>query len=158
MPYSILKVLKQNNQTRWLHLVLYPTTFSRFSNYAAMLAVHLSFCTLQHSQGSKANTFIQMDDACFVPYSIFKVLKQNCKSPTDYQVLYPTAFSRFSNSMMAQKHIMIVLYPTASSRFSNYVWISISDQLVLYPTAFSRFSNLQKTLMHTVPQTSLLAF
>ena len=114
MPYSILKVLKQNNQTRWLHLVLYPTAFSRFSNRIASLLRIIRFCTLHHFQGSQTMAALLPSMTSFVPYSIFKVLKQDEQIASDDYVLCPTAFSRFSN---LQKNLNAYSTPNKPSCF-----------------------------------------
>lgn len=68
IPHDTLKVLKQNNQTRWLHLVLYPTTFSRFSSAVIDAVFAKWFCTLRHAQGFQA--IQQLCQACQRFYTI----------------------------------------------------------------------------------------
>ena len=100
-------------------LVLYPTTFSRFSS-AVIDAVYAKWLyTLQHSQGSQVIGHNKLSPLSFVPYSIFKVLKRMESAKRHFSVLYPTAFSRFSNRLVDIYSLHNVLYPTAFSRFSS---------------------------------------
>ena len=83
--------------------VLLPTAFSRFSSsqhaieHSTMGLYHTTFSRFSSRSSSIAQRI------SFVPYSILKVLKQALHVLDSFGVLYPIAFSRFSNGLTREE-------------------------------------------------------
>ena len=121
--------------------VLCATNLSRFSSLEPRCYSPLMLCTLRRFQGSQIGIRTIFSVNSFVLYSILKVLKLTRSKSVSYYVLFPTAFSRFSNCTFTPEYFLSSFAPYSILKDLKLSIEELGSPFVLYPTALSRFSN-----------------
>ena len=138
-PFSRFSNVSANTASTWS--VLYPTPFSRFSNLCRRLCKRLLVLYPTVFQGSQIGIRTIFSVNSFVLYSILKVLKLTRSKSVLYYVLFPTAFSRFSNCTFTPEYFLSSFAPYSILKDLKLSIQELGSSFVLYPTALSRFSN-----------------